>query len=101
WREPLVGRPRLGLPRRPLGLRVRDAVAPGSHQLPAPGRDRAVGPEGLTDLRFERQRRQLIEVIRERGIEDLEVLNAFDRVPRHLFLPEAVRHRAYEDTPLP
>ena len=60
-----------------------------------------MGPEGLTDLRFERQRRQLIEVIRERGIEDLEVLNAFDRVPRHLFLPEAVRHRAYEDTPLP
>jgi len=60
-----------------------------------------VGPEGLNDLRYERQRRQLIEVIRERGIDELEVLNAFDRVPRHLFLPEAVRHRAYEDTPLP
>lgn len=55
----------------------------------------------MNDLRYERQRRQLIEVIRERGIEELEVLNAFDRVPRHLFLPEAVRHRAYEDTPLP
>jgi len=55
----------------------------------------------VNDLRYERQRRQLIEVIRERGIEELEVLNAFDRVPRHLFLPEAVRHRAYEDTPLP
>lgn len=60
-----------------------------------------MGPEGLNDLRYERQRRQLIEVIRERGIDELEVLNAFDRVPRHLFLPEAVRHRAYEDTPLP
>jgi len=60
-----------------------------------------VGPEGLSDLRFERQRRRLIEAIRERGIDELEVLAAFDRVPRHLFLPEAVRHRAYEDTPLP
>jgi len=60
-----------------------------------------VGPEGLSDLRFERQRRRLIEAIRERGIDELDVLAAFDRVPRHLFLPEAVRHRAYEDTPLP
>lgn len=55
----------------------------------------------MSDLRFERQRRRLIEAIRERGIDELEVLAAFDRVPRHLFLPEAVRHRAYEDTPLP
>ena len=60
-----------------------------------------MGPEGLSDLRFERQRRRLIEAIRERGIDELDVLAAFDRVPRHLFLPEAVRHRAYEDTPLP
>jgi len=55
----------------------------------------------VNDLRFERLRRRLIEVIRERGIDELEVLNAFDRVPRHLFLPDAVRHRAYEDTPVP
>ena len=60
-----------------------------------------MGPEGLSDLRFERLRRQLIEVIRERGVDDLEVLNAFDRIPRHLFLPDAVQHRAYEDVPLP
>ena len=53
------------------------------------------------DPRFVRLRRQLIEIARERGIEDLEVLNAMDRVPRHLFVPEAVRHRAYEDAPVP
>lgn len=35
------------------------------------------------------------------GIEDLAVLHAFDSVPRHLFVPEAVRHRAYEDVALP
>jgi protein-L-isoaspartate(D-aspartate) O-methyltransferase len=55
----------------------------------------------VTELRFERPRRQLIEEIRERGIDDLEVLRAFDLVPRHLYLPDAVLHRAYEDVPLP
>lgn len=60
-----------------------------------------MGTEALSDRRFERLRRQLIEAIRERGIDDLEVLRAFDHVPRHLFLPEAVQHRAYEDAALP
>jgi protein-L-isoaspartate(D-aspartate) O-methyltransferase len=60
-----------------------------------------VGSEALNDRRYERQRRQLIETIRERGIDDLEVLRVFDLVPRHLFVPEAVRHRAYEDAPVP
>jgi protein-L-isoaspartate(D-aspartate) O-methyltransferase len=60
-----------------------------------------VGPDALNDRRFERQRRQLIEVIRERGIDDLEVLRVFDLVPRHLFVPDAVQHRAYEDKPVP
>jgi protein-L-isoaspartate(D-aspartate) O-methyltransferase len=60
-----------------------------------------VGPEALNDLRYERLRRDLIGTIREKGIDDLEVLRAFDQVPRHLFLPEAVHHRAYEDAPLP
>lgn len=60
-----------------------------------------MGPEALSDRRFERQRRDLIEKIRERGISDLEVLRAFDQVPRHLFVPAAVQHRAYEDAALP
>jgi protein-L-isoaspartate(D-aspartate) O-methyltransferase len=60
-----------------------------------------VGPEALTDRRFERQRRQLIETIRERGIDNLEVLRTFDLVPRHAFVPDAVQHRAYEDAPVP
>lgn len=46
-------------------------------------------------------RRELIERIRETGIEDLEILRLFDEVPRHVFLPEGARHRAYEDVPLP
>lgn len=60
-----------------------------------------MGSEHLNDLRFERQRRQLIEAINEKGIEDLEILRAFDLTPRHLFLPESVQHRAYEDAPVP
>lgn len=55
----------------------------------------------MNDRHLEAQRRQLIEAIREQGIEDLELLQLFDKVPRHLFLPEAVHHRAYEDAPLP
>ena len=51
--------------------------------------------------RYVAQRRQLIERLQDRGIRDLEVLRAFDTVARHEFLPEAVRHRAYEDTPVP
>ncbi len=51
--------------------------------------------------RYAAARRGLIERLRERGIQDLAVLRAFDMVPRHEFLPEAVRHRAYEDAPVP
>jgi protein-L-isoaspartate(D-aspartate) O-methyltransferase len=51
--------------------------------------------------RFLSQRRALIERLQERGIHDLEVLRAFDQVPRHEFVPEAVWHRAYEDAPVP
>jgi protein-L-isoaspartate(D-aspartate) O-methyltransferase len=60
-----------------------------------------LGADSVSDRRYERQRRQLIEVIADQGIDDLEVLRAFDLTPRHLFLPESVQHRAYEDAPIP
>lgn len=46
-------------------------------------------------------RRRLVETLREKGIRDLAVLRAFDMTPRHAFVPTGVRHRAYEDAPLP
>lgn len=46
-------------------------------------------------------RAQLVETLREKGIRDLAVLHAIATVPRHLFLPESVRHRAYEDSAIP
>ena len=55
---------------------------------------------GLSNA-YRRSRRRLIERLGTAGIEDLTVLHAFDSVPRHLFVPEAVQHRAYEDVALP
>ncbi len=39
--------------------------------------------------------------IEGRGIRERGVLRAMRRTPRHLFVPEASRNRAYEDYPLP
>lgn len=46
-------------------------------------------------------RTQLVAELQAKGIRDLAVLRAIARVPRHLFVPESVRHRAYEDSALP
>src|SRR5260221_7276738 len=46
-------------------------------------------------------RSRLVEGLRAKGIRDLAVLRAFAETPRHLFVPTAVRHRAYEDSALP
>ncbi len=46
-------------------------------------------------------RLRLVESLRAQGIRDLAVLRAFAETPRHLFVPEALRHRAYDDTALP
>lgn len=55
----------------------------------------------MSDFGLVAYRRKLIETIRERGVDDLELLQLFDRVPRHLFLPEGVWPQAYEDRPIP
>ena len=46
-------------------------------------------------------RARLVEALRVQGIRDLAVLKAFAETPRHLFVPTALRHRAYEDAALP
>lgn len=56
---------------------------------------------GSRDSQFIGRRRALIEEIRAQGIHDLDLLRMFDEVPRHLFLPEGVWPRAYEDAPIP
>jgi len=61
----------------------------------------SVGGNPLEDTRFVGYRRKLIEDIRSHGISNLEILQLFDQVPRHIFLPEGVSPRAYEDAPIP
>jgi protein-L-isoaspartate(D-aspartate) O-methyltransferase len=46
-------------------------------------------------------RERLVETLRAAGVDDLAVLRAFAETPRHLFVPEALRNRAYDDVALP
>lgn len=39
--------------------------------------------------------------IKSRGIKDMNVLEAMEKVPRHVFVPENMRKAAYNDEPLP
>ena len=51
---------------------------------------------------YDEPRRHMVEEqLRARDIEDPRVLAAMGRVPRHLFVPAALRFRAYADHPLP
>ena len=49
----------------------------------------------------QRTRERLLERLFEEGVRNLHVLEAMRRTPRHLFVDEALAHRAYEDTALP
>ncbi len=44
---------------------------------------------------------RLLMELRRAGINDTAVLSAVEKVPRDLFVPDAFRDRAYEDTALP
>lgn len=49
----------------------------------------------------QRTRSRMVERLVQAGIENQEVLQALRQLPRHLFVDEALAHRAYEDTALP
>ena len=49
----------------------------------------------------QRTRERLINRLIEQGILDQRVLDVIRMTPRHIFLDEALAHRAYEDTALP
>lgn len=49
----------------------------------------------------QRTRQRLIERLLEQGVTDHSVLDVIAGTPRHIFLDEALSHRAYEDTALP
>ncbi|MFV8817672.1 protein-L-isoaspartate(D-aspartate) O-methyltransferase [Haliea sp. E17] len=49
----------------------------------------------------QRTRERLIQRLSDQGIRDHRVLDVIRTTPRHLFLDEAMAHRAYEDVALP
>ena len=49
----------------------------------------------------QRTRERLVQRLIDQGVSNISVLNAIRTTPRHLFLDEAMSHRAYEDTALP
>lgn len=48
-----------------------------------------------------RARRRLLGLLQKAGIQHEGVLQAMESVPRHLFVEEALAHRAYDDVSLP
>ncbi|MBA3384299.1 MAG: protein-L-isoaspartate(D-aspartate) O-methyltransferase [Actinobacteria bacterium] len=51
--------------------------------------------------RSEERRLMVEQQLRSRDVEDERVLAAMERVPRHVFVPEELRGRAYADAALP
>jgi len=50
---------------------------------------------------FAGYRSNLVEGLQAKGVHDIAVLRAVGTVPRHLFVPESLRGRAYDDEALP
>ena len=53
------------------------------------------------NLKFKQRRQSLIDELRSKGIQDERILDAFNHVPRHLFVDTALEDRAYKDSALP
>lgn len=53
------------------------------------------------ERRLDAARHRLIEDLRETGVDDLDILRRFDRVPRHAFVAGAHPADAYRDRPMP
>jgi len=50
---------------------------------------------------YERERKDLVEILKKKGIKNYRVLIAFDKVQRHLFVPDIMKQHAYTDVALP
>jgi len=58
--------------------------------------------QNMKEEDFSRLRQKMVEQqIKNRGIRDANVLAAFIKVPRHIFVPAEYRNMSYDDTPLP
>ncbi|RUO55797.1 MULTISPECIES: protein-L-isoaspartate(D-aspartate) O-methyltransferase [Pseudidiomarina] len=50
---------------------------------------------------FQGMAKRLVALLREQGISNDQVLEVIANTPRHLFMPESLAHKAYENTALP
>ena len=57
--------------------------------------------EGFSSPDDARRNKMVEEQLIHRGIKDKKVLEAMSKIPRHLFVDESLRSRAYGDHPLP
>ena len=64
-------------------------------------RDAPGAIEGDTPPHRKERARMVDEQIADRGIRDAAVLRAMREEPRHLYVPQEMRHLAYRDHPLP
>lgn len=53
------------------------------------------------DYRHKKLRKDLVDSLREKGIEDERILAAIEAIPRHFFLDTAFERQAYEDRAFP
>ncbi len=51
------------------------------------------------DNEYASKRQQMVHTLIQQGIRDPKVLDAFRKVPRHVFLDEALWPQAYDDHP--
>ncbi len=55
----------------------------------------------LDNYRHKGLRKKLVEELSKKGIENIDVLNAIDQIPRHLFMDNAFINFAYKDKAFP
>ncbi len=55
----------------------------------------------VDNYRHKGMRRQLVKIVREKGIEDERILDIIGKIPRHFFFENALVEHAYEDKAFP
>nr|WP_247664664.1 protein-L-isoaspartate(D-aspartate) O-methyltransferase [Pseudoalteromonas sp. MMG010] len=50
---------------------------------------------------YSRSAQALADLLSREGVEDTKVLSAIAQIPRHLFIDDVLKHKAYENTALP
>lgn len=51
--------------------------------------------------RHQGKRRQLVQIVTEKGVKDSKVLDAIGKIPRHLFMDSSFEDHAYQDKAFP